>query len=159
MFRIFKTIAVAFHRDEAGQETTRMPLIARRTFVSALLVAVALTCVGKEAVAQSGNNILYYGTQPGGKPAFGQTVLLSGQIFRSDRGPLANQTVELWFSGRHGARVGSVFVRTDSIGRFNATMTIPRSWINGIRGNPTWVDVNINCKSIGVLRLFRVRDK
>jgi len=159
MFRIFKTIAVAFRRDEAGKETSRMSCITRRTFIPALLVAVALACVGKEAVAQGANDIKYYGTQPGGKPAFGQTVLLSGQIFRTDRGPLANQTVELWFSGRHGARVGSVFVRTDSIGRFNATMTIPRSWINGIRGNPTWVDVNINCTSIGVLKLFRVRDK
>lgn len=59
MFRIFKTIAVAFRRDEAGKETSRMSCITRRTFIPALLVAVALACVGKEAVAQGANDIKY----------------------------------------------------------------------------------------------------
>ena len=98
---------------------------------------------------QFGNNIIFYGTQPSGTPGFGQTVLVSGQIFRTDRGRLDQQTVELWFSGRHGIRAGTARARTDFIGRFNATMTIPR-WVN------TWVDVNINCPSINVLKLFRV---
>jgi len=97
-----------------------------------------------------GNDIHYLGTQPRGTPAFGQTVLVSGQIFRTDRGMLHGQTVELWFSGRHGIRAGTVRVRTDFIGRFNATMTIPR-WVN------TWVDLNINCPSINALKLFRVK--
>ena len=102
-----------------------------------------------------GNDIKFYGTQPRGTPAFGQTVLVIGQIFRTDRGRLAQQTVQLWFSGRQGVvRTGTVTVSTDFIGRFNARMTIPR-WE---RLN-TWVDVNINCPSIGVLKLFRVRGR
>jgi len=155
MFRIFKTIAVALRRDEAQQESARMSFMARRTFIPALLVAVALTCVGNEASAQFGNSISYYGTQPAGKPGWGQTVLVSGQIFRTDRGPLANQTVQLWFSGRGGMQGGTVTAKTDFLGRFNATMTIPSDWKN----RNTWVDININCPSIGVLKLFRVRGK
>jgi hypothetical protein len=108
-----------------------------------------------DGFVRTGNSISFFGTQPTPNPSFGQTVLVSGQIFRTDRGRLAQQTVQLWFSGRQGVvRTGTVTVSTDFIGRFNARMTIPR-WE---RLN-TWVDVNINCPSIGVLKLFRVRGR
>jgi hypothetical protein len=134
--------------------------LTRRRFVPALLLATAIIAGSPQAFANSNrNDILYFGTQPAGKPAFGQTVLITGQIVRGDRGPIANQTVILWFSGRHGVQSGTVRVRTDRFGKFAAQMTIPRSWANGINGDKTWVDVNISCPAIGVQKLFRVRDK
>jgi len=128
----------------------------RRAFLPMLFAAVMVSVAAKDAAA---NEISYWGTQPGGKPAFGQTVMVTGIISRDDGGPVANQSLQLWFSGRHGVRAGTSHVRTDRLGRFNVLMTIPWGWRNGIQGDPTWVDVTIACPSIGVSRLFRVRNK
>jgi len=132
-----------------------IPLV-RRAFLPMLFAAVMVSVAAKDAAA---NEISYWGTQPGGKPAFGQTVMVTGIISRDDGGPVANQSLQLWFSGRHGVRAGTYVARTDRLGRFNVLMTIPWNWRNGIQGDPTWVDVTIACPSIGVSRLFRVRNK
>jgi hypothetical protein len=132
--------------------------IARRAFLPMLMAAVMVSFASQDAAA-AGNQISYWGTQPAGKPAFGQTVMVTGIISRVDGGPVANQSLQLWFSGRHGVRAGTSHVRTDRLGRFNVLMTIPWGWRYGIQGDPTWVDVTIACPSIGVSRLFRVRNK
>ena len=146
------------HKQLKGLEMDHL-VFSRRKVLGQMAVSTAgilgLSATNKVFADESGissfrNNICLFGTQPSGTPAFGQTVLVSGQIFRTDRGPLGGQTVELWFSGRHGIRAGTARVRTDFKGRFNATMTIPR-WVN------TWVDININCPSINVLKLFHVK--
>lgn len=134
-------------------------LLSRRTFLPAFLAVATLLSAGSQAFANNLNRIHYFGHQPAGKPAFGQTILITGQITRGDRGPVANQRVELWFSGRTGIRAGSVFTTTDRFGRFAVNMTIPSSWRFGTRNGPTWVDLNVSCPSIGRLQLFRVRDK
>ena len=132
----------------------------RRGFVTAVCVALTLTSVASYAIGSDRlNTILYFGHQPAGKPAFGQTILITGQIARGDNGSINRQRVQLWFSGRMGIRAGSVFVNTDRFGKFAVNMTIPANWRHGTRNGPTWVDVNISCTSIGVQKLFRVRDK
>lgn len=128
----------------------------RRVILPILFAAAMLSFATQDAAA---NQISYWGTQPGGKPAFGQTVMVTGIISRDDGGPVANQSLQLWFSGRHGVRAGTSYVRTDRLGRFNVLMTIPWGWRNGIQGDPTWVDVTVAGQSIGVSRLFRVRNK
>ena len=128
----------------------------RRVILPMLFAAVMLSFATQGAAA---NEISYWGTQPAGKPAFGQTVMVTGIISRDDGGPVANQTLQLWFSGRHGARAGTYVTRTDRFGRYNVMMTIPRGWYYGIQGDPTWVDLTVAGQSIGVSRLFRVRNK
>ena len=129
---------------------------ARRTIMPMLVVA---TFSALSVGAASANGILYWGTQPAGKPAFGQTVMVTGIISRDDGGPVANQIVQLWFSGRHGVRAGSYTTRTDRLGRYSVLMTIPWNWRYGIQGDPTWVDLNVSCPAIYATKLFRVRDK
>jgi hypothetical protein len=128
-----------------------VPSIARRAFMPMVVAALAMSFAAQDAMAGC-NNIIYGGTQHGGKPGWGQTVMVTGSITRCDRGPVANQQVELWFSTQKGLRAGSVRVRTDRYGRFSAMMTIPSNW-RGVK----FVDVNIACPSIRVMKLFRVR--
>lgn len=131
-----------------------VPMIARRALMPMLLAAMVVSVSANDAMA-GGNSIIYGGIQPAAKPAWGQTIMVTGRIIRSDRGPVANQVVELWFSGQHGVRAQSVRVKTDRAGNFSAMMTIPRNW----RDFRTWVDINISCPSAGVLRLYRVRNR
>jgi hypothetical protein len=159
MHKFFNAITGRTGRTQSEMQQTAGSTFSRRVLLPLLMTIVAVTVVGQSANAALGNDIAYFGTQPAGTPAFGQTVMVKGMIIRRDRGPIANQMVQLWFSGRHGARDQSYYVRTDKLGRFNVLMTIPSSWRNGIRGDKTWVDVNISCISIGVTKLFRVRNK
>jgi hypothetical protein len=129
-----------------------------RAIASALLAGIPLSLAASEALAGCGN-ITFFGTQPGGKPAFGQTVMVSGQVTDCGGRPAAGVDVFLWFSGRHGVQGWRICVRTDKNGRYTALMTIPRDWAWGIRGDATWVDLNVACPAIGVTKLFRVRNK
>jgi hypothetical protein len=132
--------------------------IARRALLPMVLAAMTISFFGSASTA-SANDIFYWGTQPGGKPAFGQTVMVTGIVSRDDGGRVANVPLQLWFSGRHGVRAGTYTTRTDRLGRYSVLMTIPRYWANGIQGDRTWVDVTVASPSIGVSRLFRVRNK
>jgi len=127
------------------------PRSKRRGFVTIMLLAFAGLLLPNAHA--SGADISYWGTQPAGKPAFGQTVLVTGAVYGTPM--LAGLRVQLWFSGRHGVRDRTYTVVTNPLGHFSAQMTIPRAWSN----RDTWVDVNISCPSIGKLRLFRVRNK
>lgn len=126
-------------------------------FVLPLLAAVIVSFASRDAAAAG--SISYWGTQPAGKPAFGQTVMITGIVSPPLGTSPANLPVQLWFSGRHGVRAATVLARTDRLGRFNVLMTIPHAWRYGIYGDPTWVDVTIACPSAGATRLFRVRNK
>jgi hypothetical protein len=151
----FKSVTADFRRADRKLPAVAPSSMLRRTFLPCLIVAATWAMLGQSAEAFFGNDIIYSGTQPAGKPAFGQRIMVSGQIVRTDRGPLANQTVQLWFSGRHGIQDTIYTVKTDRFGKFNALMTIPRSWSN----LDTWVDVTFSCTSIGATKLFRVRNK
>ena len=128
-----------------------VPSIARRAFMPMVVAALVMSFAAQDAMAGC-NDIIYGGTQPGGKPGWGQTVMVTGSIVRCDRGPVANQQVELWFSTQEGLRAGSVRIRADRFGRFSAKMTIPSNW-RGVK----FVDLNIACYSIGVMKVFRAR--
>ena len=150
-----KSVFADFRQADRKQPSVNTSSVLRRTFLPCLIVAATWTMLGQSAEAFFGNDIIYSGTQPAGKPAFGQRVMVSGQIVRRDRGPLANQQVLLWFSGRRGVTDMVYTVRTDRFGKFNALMTIPSNW----RNLDTWVDVTFSSSSIGVTKLFRVRNK
>jgi len=130
----------------------------RQAAASALFAGIVMSLAASEALAGCGN-ITFFGTQPGGKPAFGQTVMVSGQVTDCGGRPAAGVDVFLWFSGRHGVQGWRIRVRTDKNGRYTALMTIPRDWAWGIQGDATWVDLNVACPAIGVTKLFRVRNK
>jgi hypothetical protein len=120
---------------------------------------MAVSCVTSCETASAGNQISYWGTQPSGKPAFGQTVMVTGTISRDDGGSLANMPLQLQLSGRHGVRAGTYLAGTGRRGRYNVLMTVPSVWRYGIQGDPTWGDVTVAGPTIGVSRLFRVRNK
>jgi len=130
----------------------------RRFAVQALVVGIAMSLAASESFAGCGT-ITFDGVQPAGKPAFGQTVMLTGRVYDCSGRPAAGVLVQLWFSGRHGVRAGTHHVFTDAQGRYSAIMTIPRAWVYGWGGEKTWVDLNVACPVLGISKLFRVRDK
>jgi len=133
------------------QPSSTSPRSKRRGLITIMLLAFAGMLLPNAHA--SGADISYWGTQPAGKPAFGQTVLVTGAVYGTPK--LARLRVQLWFSGRHGVRDRTYTVVTNNLGHFSAQMTIPRHWVN----YNTWVDVNISCPSIGKQKLFRVRNK
>lgn len=129
--------------------------------VSQSLFAAAVGCASLASVvaaplpahAQGGATLNIASIRPAslGWGQRGQFIVLLSENGR----PIKNVTVQFWFSGRHGIKTGSWYVRTNGQGLAIFTQDIPSSW----RYNDTWVDLNGAANSVGAFNLWRVKNK